>query len=132
MATCRHIFTLGDYLKGKVRGITLPDDALMSICADVQLQPDVPIANVSERDRELSLAWLYMWVALGPTQTATVKDEDADWSHSEGGERMSANALKRYLDMANEIFDKYDLPTVGAVEKWGLVDHGFCNPRRLR
>ena len=70
-----------------------------------------------------------MWVSGSPTQTGSVSDEDADWKHTEGGERMSANVLKQYLDMANDIFDKYDLPLVGE-EHWGFVGRGICNPKK--
>ena len=41
---------------------------------------------------------------------------------------QSANTLKRYLDMANDIFDKYDEPVIGE-ESWGFVGRGIRNPR---
>lgn len=129
---CEHIFTIGDYIRGSVRGINIPDNSLLSICSHRGIEPSTNISDVSEKDRELTLAWLYVWIAGGPTQTSSVKDSDADWSHSDGGERMSANTLKRYLDMANEIFDKYDEPLVGETESWGFVGHGFHNPRKIR
>lgn len=132
METCEATYTIGDYLKGRVRGISVPDNALLSICADVQIEPTTPFVALTEKEKDLSLAWFYVWLAGGPIQTGSAKDSDADWSHSEGGERMSAGALKRYLDMANEIFDKYDLPLIGAPEKWGFVGRGIHNPRRYR
>ena len=133
MATnCEHIFSIGDYIRGSVRGLSIPDISLMSICSHCSLEPSDYFSEVSEKDRELTLAWTYVWIAGGPTQTGSSKDSDADWSHSEGGERMSANTLKRYLDMANEIFDKYDEPLVGDTDCWGFVGHGFHNPRKIR
>ena len=126
--------TVRKYLSGKVRNITVPDDAIVTICADAsisaqsEIHPDSYYGDLSVKELELACAWLYVWVAGSPAQTGSTTDEDADWKHTEGGERMSANVLKHYLDMANEIFDKYDLPTVGE-EKWGFVGRGIHNPR---
>ena len=129
---CEHIFTLGDFLKGSIRGLSIPELSLLTICSHVSLEPCTRLAEVSQKDKDLCLAWLYVWIAGGPTQTSSVKDGDADWSHSEGGERMSASVLNRYIDMANEIFDKYDEPLVGVTDKWDFVGRGICNPRKYR
>lgn len=124
-------YTVGDYIRGKVRGITVPDEALLSICADAGTDPCMLMSDATERERDLSSAWLYLWIAGGPSQRGSVRDADADWEHSEGGERMSADTIRRYLSMANDIFSKYDLPEVGG-ERWGFVGHGLRNPRRIR
>jgi hypothetical protein len=156
-----NVMTVQQYLSGKVRNITVSDDAVATIIMDAGVAPkevekvvpdegdssgeggthtetvlepvtkDTDITLLTTRERELCLAWLYVWVSGSPTQTSSHTEEDADWKHTEGGERMSANVLKQYLDMANEIFDKYDLPTVGE-EKWGFVGRGICNPRYNR
>lgn len=151
-----NVLTIQQYLSGKVRNIKVPDDAVATIIMDAGVTPkesgsssessssssssssetvpvtkDTDVSLLTERERELCLAWLYVWVAGSPTQTGSVSDENADWKHSEGGERMSAQVLRQYLAMANDIFDKYDLPSVGE-EKWGFVGHGYCNPRRIR
>ena len=125
------IFTIKDYLEGKVRNITIPEKALLSICADAEVDPSTNYSEATERQKDLSLAWLYVWVAGSPTQSGGWTEEDADWKQSENGERMSASVLKQYLAMANDIFDKYDLPSVGG-EKWGFVGRGIRNPRRYR
>ena len=111
--------------------MAIPDAAIQSICADAGLSPSTAFSDSTQRERDLATAWLYVWIAGGPVQTGNVSDEDADWKHTEGGERMSANVLRQYLAMANDIFDKYDQPTV-VLENWGFVGHGFCNPRRTR
>lgn len=125
------IFTIKDYLEGKVRNITIPDKALLSICADAEVNPSTPYAEATERQKDLSLAWLYAWVAGSPTQSGGWSEEDADWRKTENGERMSASVLKQYLAMANKIFEKYDLPVIGE-ESWGFVGRGIRNPRRYR
>lgn len=131
MADYNDTYTIGDYLKGKVRNITIPDPSLLSICADADIEPLTLYADATQQQKDLALAWLYVWVAGSPTQTGSNTEEDADWKHTEGGERMSAGVLKQYLSMANDIFDKYDLPLVGE-EKWGFVGRGIHNPRKYR
>lgn len=133
--------TIKRYLSGKVRNIPVPDDAVASILLDANVasvdawgspaDKDTDVSMLTDRERELCVAWLFVWIAGSPTQTGNKSDEDADWIHTEGGERMSANVLKQYLDMANAIFAKYDLPTVGE-EEWGFVGRGIHNPRNFR
>lgn len=108
-------------------GETITEDVTEVVTEKVTKDTDVTL--LPDRERELCLAWMYVWIAGSPTQTDSTRDADADWEHTEGGERMSANVLRLYLRMANELFNKYDLPLVGE-ESWGLVGHGFRNPRK--
>ena len=132
-----NVMTIQKYLSGKVRNISVPDDAVATIIMDADVNSvenpdkDTDFNLLSKRERELCLAWLYVWICSPVTQTGSRADESADWKHTEGGERMSANVLKQYLDMANEIFAKYDLPSVGD-ERWGFVGRGIRNPRYNR
>lgn len=141
--------TIEQYLSGKVRNISVPDNAISTIIMDAgcttvdvidpetgeiikqKVDKDTDVTLLSAKERELSLAWLYVWIGGSPTQSGVWTEEDADWKQSESGERMSASVLKQYLAMANEIFDKYDMPLVGD-DKWGFVGRGIRNPRRYR
>lgn len=128
------ILTIEQYLSGKVRNIQVPDNAIDSIIMDAgctEVDKNTPVYELSLRERELCLAWLYVWIAGSPTQSGGWSEEDADWKQTENGERMSANVLKQYLAMANDIFAKYDLPAVGE-QTWGFVGRGIRNPRRYR
>lgn len=122
-------FTIEKYLKGKVRNITIPDNALQSICADADVDPLLDYEEATERQRDLALAWLFVWIAGSPTQSGGFTEEDADWKSSENGERMSAGVLKNYLGMANKIFEKYGLETI-STNRWGFVGRGFHNIRK--
>lgn len=128
-----NVMTIRKYLNGKVRNIVVPDDAIATFIVDAgcdnSVSPDTPVSNITTRERDLCLAWLYVWVSGSPTQTGSNIEEDADWKHTEGGERMSANVLKQYLAMANDIFEKYKVPLVGE-ENWGFVGRGIRNPRK--
>ena len=119
-------YTISQYLKGKVRNITIPDDALLSILVENDVDEHTPYADLTQKQRDLTLAGLYVWIALSPTTSQKVTDKDAEWEHSEGGETMSANVLNKFLRMANEIYMKYGLPTVGT-NRWGMVGRGLHN-----
>ena len=121
------------YLQGKVR-VKVTDDALLTILVDAgnsagaKIEAGADVDTLSAKQLELATAYLYVWVASSPTMTEKVADSDGDWSHSEGGEQMSANALNRFLRMANQIFEKYGLNKVGG-NSWGMVGYGFRNIR---
>lgn len=125
------IFTIERYLKGRVRNITVPDDAIQSICYDAGVSPTDSLDSVTEKQKDLSLAWLYVWIAGSPTQSGGYTERDADWESSENGERMSAGVLRNYLALANKIFEKYDMETI-STGKWGMVGRGFHNIRRYK
>ena len=147
--------TIEKYLNGKVRNITVPDNVISSIIMDagvtkktverettdettgevsvetteIAATKDTDLNLLSPRERELCLAWLYVWIAGSPIQSGGHTEEDADWKSSENGERMSASVLKNYLAMANKIFKKYGLDTI-STNKWGFVGNGFRKIRR--
>lgn len=144
------IRTIEQYLNGKVRNITVPDNTIASIlldagCGSVSVEEkiideetgeetlvvvdkpidkDTDVSLLSLRERELCLAWLYVWIAGSPTQSGGYTEEDADWRSSGDSERMSAKTLSNYLAMANKIFEKYGLETV-STGKWGMVGRGL-------
>lgn len=131
------VLTIEQYLSGKVRNINVPDNAIATIIMDAGItsvenpDKDTDISKLSLKERELCLAWLYVWIAGSPTQSGGFTEQDADWQSRTDGERMSASVLKQYLAMANEIFKKYGMPLLGG-ESWGFVGRGIRNPRRYR
>lgn len=122
-------YTIETYLRGKVRNIEVTDDALQSILAELEIADGSEYASLSQKQKDLALAGLYAWIWTSPTQSAKVSDEDGDWSHSEGGEQMSASSLNRYMRMANNIYKKYDMPLLGS-NRWGFKGTGFRKIRR--
>ena len=122
-------YTIETYLRGKVRNIEVTDDALQSILAELEIADGSEYSSLSQKQKDLALAGLYAWIWTSPTQSSKVSDEDGDWSHSEGGEQMSASSLNRYMRMANEIYKKYDMPLLGS-NRWGFKGTGFRKIRR--
>ena len=86
---------------------------------------------LSEKQRDLSLAWLYAEVAGYSAQSGTITDKDADWEHSEGSFRMTDKLRDLYKKLADELFAKWDEPTLFS-DDWGFVGRGIRNPRKYR
>ena len=90
------VLTIEQYLSGKVRNINVPDNAIATIIMDAGItsvekpDKDTDISQLSLRERELCLAWLYVWVAGSPTQSGGYTEQDADWQSLERALGMSA------------------------------------------
>jgi hypothetical protein len=124
-------YTIESYLKGKVRNIEVTDDAIQSILAELEIDSGADYAHLSTMQKDLALAGLYAWICTSPSQSSKVSDEDGDWSHSEGGEQMSAATIKHYLRLANAIYKKYGMPLIGS-DQWGFKGSGFRKIRRYQ
>ncbi len=125
--------TIKDFLQGEIRGIQIPESTLQSIFikSGIPQDADVFIDELTERQRELATAWTYVWIATGPATTAKWSESDGDWSQSGGGEVYTATQLRTLLRLADEIFKKYDLPTVNG-NTWGMRVGGIRNIRHTR
>lgn len=84
---------------------------------------------LTEKQRDLSLAWLYAEVAGYTAQSGTVTDKDADWEHSEGSFRITDKLRDLYKKYADELFAKWNEPTLFD-DSWGFVGRGIHNPRK--
>ena len=112
MAEQEQTFTIESYLRGKVRNIDITDDAMMSALVDAQVEPGTVAMEATDKQKDLALASIFIWIAGSPTRSQSIEDADGRWSHKEGGEQMSALAANRYLAMANELRKKWGLTAV--------------------
>jgi len=92
---------------------------------------DTDIDCLSEKQRDLSLAWIYATVAGYSAQSGSVTEKSADWEHSEGSFRMTDKMRELYKKYADELFEKWDEPLLFS-DEWDFVGRGICNPRRNR
>ena len=140
MATEATTMTVKDFLLGSVGNIPVSDNTLKTCLYRVTAKGDSSMVDVSldsnisvlsEKQRDLSLAWLYVAVAGYTAQSGNVTDKDADWEHSEGSFRITDKLRDLYKMFADELFAKWDEPTLFG-DKWGFVGHGIRNPRNYR
>lgn len=122
-------YTISEYLKGAVRGIIPSDQALQSICLNAGItNPNTGYIDLTEQQKEVVLAYLYVWIASGPSSSSKWSEKDGDWSQSGGGEQLTAAQIRMYLKLADNIFKKYGLATTG-LGKWGMRGGGIRNIR---
>ena len=126
------LYTIEHYLRGIIPNAKLSDDAIRGILADAGVAENTPVAELTEKQKDLSMAYLYIRVASNPILSSKVTDRDADWEHSEGNEQWSRSQLQQFLILARELLAKWGLtsPLVESiVPKWGMVGRGHRNIR---
>lgn len=126
---CSQQFTIDTFIRGEVRNVTVPDNALLSICYKAEVTPGTPITECTKRQCDLSRAWLYVWLSTSPQQSGGYTEKDDNWQKSENGEQWSKADKDRWIRMANDIFEEYGLEKLGK-NSWGMVGNGFHNIRR--
>lgn len=114
--------------KAKALSYEITEDG---VTKEVYTTFDTDSELLSEKQRDLSLAWLYADVAGYTAQSGTVTEEDADWKKSEGSFRITDNLRNLYKNLADELFAKWDEPLLFC-EEWGIVGRGIRNPRKYR
>lgn len=145
--TTKMTITVREYLTGAVGNIPVADNTLKmclyrggALSYDTEIDGeitesytsfDTDIDLLSEKQRDLSLAWVYATVAGYTAQSGTVTDRDADWEHAEGSFRITDKLRELYKNYADELFAKWDEPLLFS-DEWGFVGRGVRNPRNYR
>lgn len=109
--TASDVYTIEDYLCGLVN-FDIPDSAVKSIFAKRGITFSSAYEEVEEKPRRLAEADIYVWIAMSPTRVTSESDSDNGWSHSGKGYTLSEADKKRYLTLANAIYEEYDEPEV--------------------
>lgn len=109
-----------EYLRGLV-SYDLPDNTLKSILFKRDVNPGEEVDNVSEKDRDLCLAEVYLWCATTPSAKNNTEDADGNWKHIEAGWTTSAFDKRQLRAMAKELFDKWG-ETATTIQKITLIN----------
>lgn len=101
------VLTIENYLRGFVN-YDIPDSTFRSILFKVGIEDGVAAEDVEPRERDISLAWVYLWCAGSPSVKNNTKDSDGGWEHTEGGWQMTEGDKRRWRAMARALFEKWD------------------------
>lgn len=115
--------TLLGYFGGLVNAPVSPE-GIRSILARRGLDPADAYAGADERSVELATADLYKWIATSPYRVGSTGDSDNGWEHTSAGWTLTEADRKYFLGLADEIYEKYDEPTVGK-SKIRITNHGI-------
>lgn len=124
--SCDSTLSIEDWLRGQ-SGIDVSDLTLRSVLSHLAISDGSTLYDLSERQRELCLAWLYVEVSK-PRVSKKVSDKDGDWSHSEDVGSLSKSDRYHYLWLANSLFKKWGEPTL-KYGGWGFIGGGLHDVR---
>lgn len=84
----------------------VPEATIMAILFNNGVAVNTPVANTSEKDRDLSLADLLMWLSSSSTSSSGEYISDNGWSHQKSAKQVvdRAGLVKR----AQELYAKWD------------------------
>lgn len=104
-------YTIEQYLSGKV-DFNISENTLNAIFADRGVTKGTPLSDVTEKQKDLCLADLYMYMATSSTSKTGEYESDGGWQR----QRSAKNVVDRagFREMARELYDKWDEKPVGA------------------
>ena len=123
------------YIESLIANAAVSESAVKGILIDAGIEPGTPASSLTERQKDLALAYLLIRIAFNPIQSSSVSDRDGDWEHSEGSEQWSKSQLMQFLILARELLAKWGIvdPRIENVApKWGFKGTGFRKIRRYR
>ncbi len=127
------IITAEDYIRSISPNANVSESTINGILIDAGIEPGAAAIELTEKEKDLALAYLLIRIAFNPIQSQKVTDRDGDWEHSEGSEQWSKSQLMQYLILARDLLAKWGV-TDSRVEllanKWGMKGTGFRKIRR--
>lgn len=98
-------YTIETWLRGMV-DFDVPDATIMAILFNNNVASGTPASSTSEKERDLCLADLLMWLSSSSTASSGETISDGGWSHQKSNKQVTdrAGLIKR----AQELYVKWD------------------------
>lgn len=129
------IITAEDYIKSISPNANVSESTVKGILIDATIDAGTPATELTEKQKDLALAYLLLRIAFNPLMSQKVTDKDGDWEHSEGSEQWSRSQLQQFLILARDLLAKWgitDSRIESLVPKWGMKGSGFRKIRRYK
>lgn len=98
-------YTIETWLRGKV-DFDIPDATIMAILFDNEVPQGEPVNNTSEKQRDLCLADLLMWLSSSSVASSGEYISDNGWSHQKSNKQVvDRNGL---IKRAQALYAKWD------------------------
>ena len=127
------IVTAEEYIQSISPNANVSESTVKGILIDAGIDAGTPATELTEKQKDLALAYLLIRIAFNPIMSQRVTDKDGDWEHSEGSEQWSRSQLLQFLILARDLLAKWDI-TDARIEslapKWGMKGTGFRKIRR--
>lgn len=80
-------YTIETWLRGMV-DFDVPEATIMAILFNNEVALNTPVANTSEKERDLCLADLLMWLSSSSTSSSGEIVSDNGWSHQKSAKQV--------------------------------------------
>lgn len=127
------IVTVEEYIQTLSPNANISESTIKGILIDASIDPGTSVTDLSEKQKDLALAYLLIRIAFNPLMSQKVTDKDGDWEHSEGSEQWSRSQLMQFLILARDLLKKWgitDARVESLAPKWGMKGSGFHKIRR--
>jgi hypothetical protein len=127
------IVTVEEYIKTLSPNANISESTIKGILIDASIDPGTSVTDLSEKQKDLALAYLLIRIAFNPLMSSKVTDKDGDWEHSEGSEQWSRSQLMQFLILARDLLKKWgitDARVEALAPRWGMKGTGFHKIRR--
>lgn len=127
------IVTVKEYIQTLSPNANISESTIKGILIDASIDPGTSVTDLSEKQKDLALAYLLIRIAFNPLMSSKVTDKDGDWEHSEGSEQWSRSQLMQFLILARDLLKKWgitDARVESLAPKWGMKGSGFHKIRR--
>ncbi|MBQ9652285.1 MAG: hypothetical protein IJV13_08785 [Prevotella sp.] len=127
--------TAEEYVKSISPNANISESTIKGILIDAAIEEGTPATELTEKQKDLSLAYLLIRIAFNPIMSQKVTDKDGDWEHSEGSEQWSRSQLQQFLILARDLLAKWgitDARIESLAPKWGMKGTGFHKIRRYK
>lgn len=125
--------TAEEYIQSISPNANVSESTVKGILIDAGIDAGTPATELTERQKDLALAYLLIRIAFNPVMSQKVTDRDGDWEHSEGSEQWSRSQLLQFLILARDLLAKWGItdPRIESLApKWGMKGTGFRKIRR--
>ena len=127
--------TAEEYVKSISPNANISESTIKGILIDAAIEEGTPATELTEKQKDLSLAYLLIRIAFNPIMSQKVTDKDGDWEHSEGSEQWSRSQLQQFLILARDLLAQWgitDARIESLAPKWGMKGTGFHKIRRYK
>ena len=105
-------YTIETWLRGMV-DFEIPDATLMAIVFNNEVASGSPVASISEKERDLCLADLLVWLSCSSTVSSAGSDSDGGWKHTDSVKNVhNRSAL---ASRAKTLYEKWNSPKASEV-----------------
>lgn len=98
-------YNIETWLRGKV-DYDIPDVAIMAILFDNEVAQGTNMSDITERQRDLCLADLLMWLSSSSATTSGERISDGGWSHQKASKQVTDR--ESLIKRAQALYAKWD------------------------